>query len=69
MARQKGTKKIADNRKAFHDYYIEDRFEAGLVLSGTEVKSISEGKINIKDSYVQIKDGEMWLIGVHISPY
>ena len=69
MARQKGTKKIADNRKAFHDYYIEDRFEAGLVLSGTEVKSIREGKINLKDSYVQIKDGEMWLIGVHISPY
>lgn len=69
MARQKGTKKIADNRKAFHDYFIEDRFEAGIVLSGTEVKSIRDGKINLKDSYVQIKDGEMWLIGVHISPY
>ena len=69
MARQTGTKKIADNRKAFHDYFIKDRFETGIVLSGTEVKSIREGKINLKDSYVQIKDGEMWLIGVHVSPY
>ncbi len=69
MARQKGTKNVADNRKAFHDYYIEERFEAGIVLSGTEVKSIRAGKMNLKDSYVQIKDGEMWLVGVHISPY
>lgn len=69
MARQKGTKVIADNRKAFHDYFIEDRFEAGIVLTGTEVKSIRAGKMNLKDSYVQIKDGEMWLVGVHISPY
>lgn len=69
MARQKGTKNIADNRKAFHEYFIEDRFEAGIVLFGTEVKSIRAGKMNLKDSYVQIKEGEMWLIGVHISPY
>jgi len=69
MARQKGTKVIADNRKAFHDYFIEDRFEAGIVLTGTEVKSIRAGKMNLKDSYVQIKAGEMWLVGVHISPY
>ncbi|HOO62136.1 MAG TPA: SsrA-binding protein SmpB [Bacillota bacterium] len=69
MAIQKGIKVIADNRKAFHDYFIEDKFEAGIVLSGTEVKSIRAGKINLKDSYVQIKEGEMWLIGVHISPY
>ncbi len=69
MARQKGTKNIADNRKAFHDYYIEEKFEAGIALFGTEVKSIRAGKMNLKDSYVQIKNGEMWLIGVHISPY
>ncbi len=69
MARQKGIKSVADNRKAFHDYYIEEKFEAGIVLSGTEVKSIRAGKMNLKDSYVQIKDGEMWLIGVHISPF
>lgn len=69
MARQKGTKGIADNRKAFHDYFIEEKFEAGIALFGTEVKSIRDGKINLKDSYVQIKDGEMWLIGTHISPY
>jgi SsrA-binding protein len=69
MARQKGIKSVADNRKAFHDYYIEEKFEAGIVLSGTEVKSIRAGKMNLKDSYVQIKDGEMWLVGVHISPF
>ncbi len=69
MARQKGIKSVADNRKAFHDYFIEERFEAGIVLSGTEVKSIRAGKMNLKDSYVQIKDGEMWLIGAHISPF
>jgi len=69
MARQKGTKSIADNRKAFHDYFIEDRFEAGIVLSGTEVKSARSGRMNLKDSYVTIKDGEAWLVGVHISPY
>ncbi len=69
MARQKGIKSVADNRKAFHDYFIEEKFEAGIVLSGTEVKSIRAGKMNLKDSYVQIKDGEMWLIGVHISPF
>ena len=69
MARQNGIKIIAENRKAFHDYYIEEKSEAGISLFGTEVKSIREGKMNLKDSYVQIKDGEMWLVGVHISPY
>ncbi len=69
MPIQKGIKKIADNRKAFHDYFIEDKFECGVVLAGTEVKSLRAGKVNLKDSYVTIKDGEMWLIGVHISPY
>jgi SsrA-binding protein len=62
-------KAIADNKKAFHDYFILEKFEAGIELSGTEVKSIRAGKINLKDSYVQVKDGEMYLIGVHISPY
>ena len=69
MPVHKGIKKIADNRKAFHDYFIEEKFECGIVLSGTEVKSLRAGKVNLKDSYVTVKDGEMWLIGVHISPY
>ena len=69
MARQKGMKSIADNRKAFHDYFILETVEAGIVLAGTEVKSLRAGKMNLKDSYVQVKDGEMWLIGAHISPY
>ena len=65
----RGIKIIAENRKAFHDYFIEDRFECGIVLSGTEVKSLRAGRVNLKDSYCQVKDGEMFLIGVHISPY
>lgn len=69
MAIKKGIKIIAENRKAYHDYFIEERFEAGVTLSGTEVKSLRAGRVNLKDSYVQVKDGEMWLIGVHISPY
>lgn len=62
-------KTVAQNRKAFHDYSIEDTFEAGIVLTGTEVKSIREGRINLKDSYVLIKDGEALLFNCHISPY
>ncbi len=69
MVRQKGIKVIADNRKAFHDYFIEEKYEAGVVLFGTEVKSARAGKINLKDSYVQVKDNELWLLGAHISPY
>ena len=69
MPIQKGIKIIAENRKAFHDYYIDERFEAGVALSGTEVKSLRAGKVNLRDSYCQVKDGEMFLIGVHISPY
>ena len=69
MAIQRGIKVIAENRKAFHDYFIDEKYEAGVVLSGTEVKSIRAGKINLKDSYVQVKEGEIFLIGVHISPY
>lgn len=69
MAITKGIKVIAENRKAFHDYFIDEKFEAGIVLSGTEVKSLRNGKVNLKDSYVSVKEGEMWLIGVNISPY
>lgn len=59
---------IADNKKAFHDYFIEERFEAGLVLEGWEVKSIRAGRAQIKEAYVLIKKGELFLIGAHISP-
>ena len=69
MPIQKGIKIIAENRKAFHDYFIDERFEAGIALSGTEVKSLRAGKVNLRDSYCQVKDGELYLIGVHISPY
>ena len=62
-------KQIASNRKAFHDYFVEEKFEAGLVLSGTEVKSIRQGGVNLKDSYCQVRDGELWLYGAHVSPY
>jgi SsrA-binding protein len=60
---------VATNRKAFHEYFIEDRAEAGLVLTGTEVKSLRDGRAQLKDSYVQFRAGEAYLIGVHISPY
>lgn len=59
---------IVDNRKAFHDYSIEDRFEAGLMLEGWEVKSIRSGRAQIKESYVVVKDGEVFLLGAHITP-
>lgn len=64
-----GEKLVASNRKAFHDYFILDRLEAGIVLLGTEVKSIREGRINLKDSYAGVKDGEAFLMNCHISPY
>jgi len=59
---------IADNKKAFHDYFIEERYEAGLVLEGWEVKSIRAGRSQLKESYVVVKNGEVFLIGCHISP-
>jgi SsrA-binding protein len=62
-------KEILNNRHAFHEYIIEDKYEAGAVLKGTEVKSIMAGRIQMKDSYVQIKNGEVWLLNAHISPY
>ncbi len=60
---------ITQNRKAYHDYFIEDTYEAGIALKGTEVKSIREGRVNLKDSYVLIKDLEAFLLNCHISPY
>ena len=62
-------KLIAKNPTAYHNYTIEDKLEAGLVLSGTEIKSIRTGKVNLKDTYATIKNGEVYIIGMHISPY
>jgi SsrA-binding protein len=69
MARERGEKLIAQNKKARHDYFVEQTFEAGIVLTGTEVKSIRQGKVNLKDSYATVVDGEVFLHGMHISPY
>ena len=60
---------ILNNRQAFHEYHVLDKYEAGAALLGTEVKSIIAGRIQLKDSYVSVKDGEVWLINAHISPY
>ena len=62
-------KVVAQNSKAYHDYFIEDKYEAGIELAGTEVKSIRLGHVNLKDSFCVVKDGEMSVIGMHISPY
>ena len=69
MPRKRGTKPIAQNKKARHEYFIEETYECGLVLLGTEVKSIRAGKVNLKDSYAKVENGEMLIIGMHISPY
>ena len=63
------TKLIAKNPTAYHNYFIEDKLEAGIVLFGTEIKSIRTGKVNLKDSYAYIKNGEVYICGMHISPY
>lgn len=60
---------VAKNKQAYHEYFIEEKYEAGLVLAGTEVKSIRQGKVNLKDSYVSIKNGEAFVYNMHISPY
>ena len=62
-------KVVVTNRKAFHDYHIEERLEAGIVLQGTEVKSLRDGRVNLQDSYASVKDGEVFLHHCHISPY
>lgn len=64
-----GVKIIATNKKAYHDYFIEDTYEAGIALEGHEVKSLRLNNVNMKDSFAIVKNGEIWLIGVHISPY
>ena len=69
MAETKGMKYITDNRKARHDYFIHDTYEAGLALTGTEVKSLRAGRVNLKDSFCRIDDGEAYIVGMHISPY
>ncbi len=70
MAKDKtSVKSVAKNKKAYHDYFIDDTYEAGISLFGTEVKSVREGRVNLKDSYVSVKTGEAFLIGTHISPY
>ena len=69
MPKQQGIKQAAANRKAFHDYFVLDRYEAGIELSGTEVKSIRAGTLNLKDSYCIVKNGELFVRGMHISPY
>ena len=66
---QEGPRALATNRKALHDYFIEERHEAGIALTGTEVKSIRAGRVNLRDSYVQVRDGELWLVDAHIAPY
>ncbi|WP_075572668.1 SsrA-binding protein SmpB [Colibacter massiliensis] len=69
MAEKNGVKYITDNRKARHDYFIHDTYEAGLALTGTEVKSLRRGKVNLKDSFCRIDKGEAYIVGMHISPY
>src|SRR6187455_276610 len=69
MAKEKGRRLIAQNRKARHDYHIHDVYEAGIILSGTEVKSLREGRANLTDAYATVDDGEVWLRGAHIPEY
>lgn len=71
MSKQKetGEKPVATNRKAFHDYFIEERYEAGIMLQGTEVKSLREGRVNLQDSYASVRGSEVFLHQCHISPY
>ena len=69
MAKQKGIKLIANNKKAYHDYFIEEQYEAGVALHGTEVKSLRQGRCSIKESFVRIENNEVVIYGMHISPY
>ena len=69
MAEKKGIKVMAHNRKAFHDYFFEEKYEGGIELRGTEVKSVRAGTLNLKDSYVIVKNGEAYVHSMHISPY
>ncbi|MCR5477377.1 MAG: SsrA-binding protein SmpB [Lachnospiraceae bacterium] len=69
MAAKEPRKLIANNKKAFHDYFVEETYECGIVLAGTEVKSLRTGKCSIKEAWVRIEKGEVWVYGMHISPY
>ena len=69
MADKTAKKVITVNRKARHDYFVDETYEAGVELFGTEVKSLRAGTVNLKDSYIEAKGGELWMLGVHISPY
>src|SRR5215211_8600744 len=68
-AERKADRVVASNRRALHDYSIHEAVEAGIVLTGTEIKSVREGKVTISEAYARIDDDELWLIGAHISPY
>lgn len=71
MANKKddGLKVLASNRKAYHDYSIDETYEAGVALTGTEIKSVRAGSLNLRDSYAQVRNGELWLMNVHVAPY
>ena len=69
MPKKTGIRLIANNKKAFHDYFIEDTYEAGIALAGTEVKALRTGKCSIKESFVRVENGEVFIYGMHISPY
>ncbi len=69
MAKQTGVKLVANNKKAYHDYFILETFEAGIALAGTEVKSLRMGKCSVKESFIRIDNGEVYIYGMHISPY
>ena len=68
-AKEENIKIAAQNKKAYHDYFVDEKFEVGIALAGTEVKSIRQGNINLKDSYCKINNGEIFVVGMHISPY
>lgn len=69
MAEKKPQRLVAENRKAYHDYFVDERYEAGIELFGTEVKSIRCGQVNLKDSYCEVRNGELWVVGFRVSPY
>ena len=69
MAKEKGSRLIANNKKAYHDYFIEDKYEAGIALHGTEVKSLRQGKCSVKEAFLRIENDEVYIYGMHISPY
>ncbi len=69
MAKKEAQKLVANNKKAYHDYFIDETYEAGIVLHGTEVKSMRMGKCSVKESFIRIENGEMFVYGMHVSPY